>query len=115
MSESVSPFPDDVALCHEIIRQQADTIQESQRRIEQLELEVARLPRRQCGPGRERVDPDQLRLCADDDLEGDPRVIAEEPRESEVTPPRRPWRRRGRKRLPADLPRQRVEYQLSPE
>src|SRR5437868_5428881 len=37
MSEPAAPLPDDLALCHEIIRQQADTIREAQRRIEQLE------------------------------------------------------------------------------
>ena len=37
MCESASPLPDDLALCHEIIRQQAETIRESRRRIEQLE------------------------------------------------------------------------------
>jgi hypothetical protein len=40
MCEPAAPLPDDLALCHEIIRQQADTIRESQRRIEQLEHQV---------------------------------------------------------------------------
>jgi transposase len=46
MSEPDKPIPDDLALCHEIIRQQADTIRESQRRIEQLEHQVEQLRRR---------------------------------------------------------------------
>jgi hypothetical protein len=62
MSEPAASLPDDLALCHEIIRQQADTIRESQRRIEQLEHQVEQLLRRQYGPRRESVDPAQLRL-----------------------------------------------------
>ena len=48
MCESASPLPDDLALCHEIIRQQAETIRESQRRIEQLEHQVELLRRSAC-------------------------------------------------------------------
>ena len=47
MSESAALLPDDPALCHEIIRQQADTIRELQRRIAQLEQRVEQLLRRQ--------------------------------------------------------------------
>src|SRR5262249_814736 len=114
MSEPDEPLPDDLALCHEIIRQQADTIRESQRRIEQLEHQVEQLLRRQYGPRRERVDPGQLRLftdATDDDAE----ATAEEPPEPEGAKPRRHWRRTGRQRLPEDLPRKRVEYELTPE
>jgi transposase len=115
MCESAARLPDDLALCHEIIRQQADTIRESRRRIEQLEHQVELLLRRQFGPRRERVDPDQLRLFTDDATEDDPRTTAEEPPGPELAKPRRYWRRRGRQRLPEDLPRTRVEYALSPE
>lgn len=66
MCEPAAPLPDDLALCHEIIRQQADTIQESRRRIEQLEHQVELLLRRQFGPRRESVDPAQLCLFTDD-------------------------------------------------
>jgi transposase len=115
MSEPAAPLPDDLALCHEIIRQQAETIRESQRRIAQPEHQVEQLLRCQYGPRRERVDLDQLRLFAADDAEDEPRTTAEEPPGPEVAKPRRYWRRRGRQRLPEDLPRTRVEYELSPE
>ena len=114
MCEPAPPLPDDLALCHEIIRQQADTIRESQRRIEQLEHQVEQLLRRQYGPRRESVDPAQLRLFTDptDDVT---KATIEEPLGSDVAKPRRYWRRTGRQRLPEDLPRKRVEYELSPE
>src|SRR5262249_31021110 len=115
MSDSGEPLPDDLALCHEIIRQQADTIRESQRRIEQLEHQVEQLLRRQYGPRRERVDPDQLRLFTDDATEETSEATGDVPPEADVTEPKRHWRRTGRQRLPEDLPRKRVEYALPPE
>ena len=83
MSEPAAPLPDDLALCHEIIRQQADTIQQSQRRIEQLEHQVELLLRRQFGPRRESVDPNQLRLFTDEAPEGVAEGTTQEPPESE--------------------------------
>src|SRR4051812_46821802 len=109
MCESGSALPDDLALCHEIIRQQAETIRESRRRIEQLEHQVEILIRRQFGPRRESVDPGQLRLFGDDA----PDPVAEGPPEPEDAKPKRRWRRTGRQRLPEGLPRKRVEYELS--
>ena len=79
MCEHAAPLPDDLALCHEIIRQQADTIQQSQRRIEQLEHQVELLLRRQYGPRRESVDPNQLRLFTDDAPEDVAEGTTEEP------------------------------------
>ena len=112
MSEPDEPLLDDLALCHGIIRQQADTIRESQRRIEQLEHQVEQLLRRQYGPRRESVDPDQLRLFADEEDEGDPGTP---PEPQDAAPVRRRWRRRGRQRLPEHLPRERIEYELTAE
>jgi hypothetical protein len=106
MSEPAVTLPDDLALCHEIIRQQADTMRDSQRRIEQLEHKVEQLLRRQYGPRREHVDPDQLRLFTDEEpeglAEGEP---APPPGPQDAAPARRRWRRRGRQRLPEHLPR----------
>ena len=115
MSESATPLPDDLGLCHEIIRQQAETIRESQRRIAQLEHQVEQLLRRQYGPRRERIDPAQLRLFTDDTPEDIPEATDGEPAVSDDGKPRRTWRRRGRQRLPDDLPRKRVEYELTAE
>src|SRR3954471_9745185 len=115
MSEHAVPLPDDLALCHEIIRQQADTIQQSQRRIEQLEHQVELLLRRQYGPRRESVDPNPLRLFTDDTPEDVAEGTTEEPPESEEAKPKRRWRRRGRQKLPEGLTRKRIEHELSPE
>src|SRR4051794_10639505 len=108
-------LPDDLALCHEIIRQQADTIEESRRRIEQLEHQVEQLLRRQYGPRRESFAPDQLLLFTDDATEDLVADAPDEPSEAEGTRTKRRWRRRGRQRLPEHLPRQRIEYELPAE
>jgi transposase len=115
MCDHAAPLPDDLALCHEIIRQQADTIQQSQRRIEQLEHQVELLLRRQFGPRRESVDPNQLRLFTDDAPDAITEAATEELPESEGAKPKRRWRRRGRQKLPESLPRKRIEYELSAE
>jgi transposase len=106
-------LPQDLALCHELIRQQADTIRQAQRRIEQLEHLVAQMLRRQYGPRSERLDPGQLRLFADD-----PAGETAESQPAEAVPedrgtPARTWRRRGRRTLPEHLPRERIVLELS--
>jgi transposase len=115
MCKHASPLPDDLGLAHEIIRQQADTIQQSQRRIEQLEHQVELLLRRQYGPRRESVDPNQLRLFTEDIPEDVAEGSDEAPPESEQAKPKRRWRRKGRQTLPESLPRKRIEYELDAE
>src|SRR3954462_11494561 len=87
MCEHAAPLPDDLDLCHDIIRQQADTIQELQRLSEQLEHEVELLLRRQYGPRRESVDPNQLRLFTDDAPDAIDEAAAEEPRSRKTRNP----------------------------
>src|SRR3954470_9446928 len=115
MCEHASPLPDDLGLCHEIIRQQADTIRESQRRIEQLEHQVELLLRRQYGPRRESVDPDQLRLFTEDAPEDVDEGTTDKPPKFEEAKPKRRWRHVGRQTLPESLPRKRIEYELTDE
>ena len=92
MNDSEASLPEDVALCHELIRQQADSLERAQRRIEQLEHAMDLLLRQKYGPRSERLDPNQLRLFIE---EGDEPVPAEpdvfpEPPET----PKRTWKRR---------------------
>ncbi|QEH35483.1 Transposase IS66 family protein [Aquisphaera giovannonii] len=113
MCEHATPPPTDLELCHEIIRQQAETIRAAQRRIEQLEHQLGLVLRRQFSPRRERVDPDQLRLFTEDAAADVAEATPEEAPGPEVAKPKRHWRRKGRQRLPEGLPRKRVEYPLS--
>src|SRR5262249_9343298 len=116
MSQPDAPLPTDLDLCHEIIRQQAATIEEAQRRIEQLEHQIEQLLRRQYGPRRESVDPDQLRLFTEDAPQGLAAGATEAPPERGARAPGgRGWRGRGRQRLPEPRPRERIESELTAE
>jgi len=112
MSDAEVPLPDDVALCHELIRQQAATIQEARRRIEQLEHAVALLLRQRYGPRSERIDPNQLRLFDDEAGEAPPPPTPEGLPKAEDAAARS-WRRRGRQKLPEHLPRERIVLELT--
>lgn len=90
------------------------TIQAQRRTIEQQARQIAQLLRRQYGPKQERVDPDQLMLFTSDELQ---QVIAElsPPEEQPDSSPSRKRPGHGRRRLPADLPREQKIYELSAE
>jgi len=102
-----SELPDDVELLQEMVRQYEATVTELQRRVEQLEQQLAALTRRYYGPRRERFDDRQQLLFEVDD----------EPATEENLPARRRAKRaasrgHGRRRLPVHLLRKRIEYEL---
>src|SRR4051812_44281450 len=106
-----APLPDDLALCHEIIRRQADSLKEARRRIEQLERSVGLLLRQRFGPRSERLDPNQLQLFADEGGESVPESGPDvAPVGTEKS--KRTWRRLGRQTLPEHLPRVPVVIEL---
>src|SRR3954471_6521793 len=113
MNNAEASLPNDLALCHELIRQQADSLEKAQRRIEQLEHSVDLLLRQKYGPRSERIDPNQLRLFIE---EGDEPVLMEPDVPLEAPEkPKRTWKRRGRHTLPEHLPRVPVVIELSEE
>src|SRR3954471_18894770 len=98
-------LPDDLDVCHGMIRELAASYREARRRIDQLEHRLDLLLRRLYGPKSERLDPDQMLLFADQ-VEEDTRATAQDDPTSEETPPqprRRPVKGHGRRVLPADL------------
>src|SRR3954447_17951385 len=100
MNDAEVVLPNDVALCHELIRHQADSLQKAQRRIEQLEHAMDVLLRQRYGPRSERLDPNQLRLFTEEGEESipsatDPDGVPEIPEQAKRT-----WKRRGRQTLP---------------
>ena len=109
-------LPDDVALCHAMLREQGLTIEQQERRLAQLEHQLALLLRAHCGPRSEKVDPAQLALF---DTQPSSDELTPEPAAEEATPGQtiREHVRRGggRQTLPADLPRKRIEHLLPPE
>src|SRR6476659_9549958 len=95
MNDAEVDLPNDVALCHELIRQQADSLDKAQRRIEQLEHAMDVLLRQKYGPRSERLDPNQLRLFTDEgDESASPQDADAEP--ESPAKPMRTWKRRGR-------------------
>jgi transposase len=112
MNDAEVDLPNDVALCHELIRQQANSLDKAQRRIVQLEHAMDVLLRQKYGPRSERVDPNQLRLFTED---GDDSAASQETDVVTESPakPTRTWKRRGRQTLPEHLPRVPVVIELS--
>jgi transposase len=112
MTDAEAALPNDITLCHELIRQQAAALRQAQRRIEQLEHSVDLLLRQRYGPRSELIDPNQLRLFTG---EGDDPIPSEESTVALPCPAKleRTWKRRGRQALPEHLPRVPVIIELS--
>jgi transposase len=112
MNDAEVDLPNDVALCHELICQQADSLDKVQRRIEQLEHAMDVLLRQKYGPRSERLDPNHLRLFTEENDEAatsqEADIVLESPEK-----PKRTWKRRGRQTLPEHLPRVPVVIELS--
>ena len=109
--DAPTDLPDDVALCHAMLLEQGLTIEQQGRRLAQLEHQLALLLRAHCGPRSEKVDPAQLALFETTPAAEEP-AAAPAP-EQTVCEHRR--RGGGRRMLPTDLLRQRIEHTLSPE
>ena len=98
-----------------VIAEQLTTIEQQQHTIRQQELQLTRLLRRGYGPQRERIDPDQLLLFTEEELE----ELVKELKSSHEQPsddssaPQRKRRGHGRRPLPKNLPREQVVYELS--
>jgi len=106
-------LPQDVPGCHAVIQQLLETVQQSQGRIGKLEHQLAQLLRYRYGQHAEKSDESQLLLFAKDVLAPDAEKTVESPAPQEE--PAKSKKRRGRKRLPKNLPRKRMVHELLPE
>ena len=86
------------------------TIQSQRQKLEKQEQTIADLLSALRGKKRERIDPDQLLMFDLGELE----QLAEEQAAPEPAPPRR-RKGHGRRRLPADLPREEIVHELPEE
>jgi transposase len=109
MLAPVSDLPIDTPTLQSLVLGLMDTLQEKDRRIDQLSSQLEALKRHLFGRRSEKLDPGQLAL----DL-GELSVAEVEAVEESAAEPVREGARRGhgRRRLPSDLPRQRVEYDV---
>ena len=102
-------MPNDVTLLQEIVAQQSSTIDSLQSELAQLKHYVAQLVRARFGPRSERLDPNQLTLFTAPVVEASPPAL-----DVEETPVQSHTRRGGgRNELPAVLPRERIEHDLT--
>lgn len=99
-----SKLPEDVAVCHGLIRELLSTHHTQQRRIDHLEHQLDQLLKRLYGPRADTVHPDQGTLFGDPPPEPNPPPVEkhQEPK------PATPSKGHGRKALPADLRRETV-------
>lgn len=113
-----APLPNDLAGCHALIelqrqvqQQLAEQLDGATRKITHMEHQLQQLLRRLYGRSSERIDPRQMVLFAEmlKQLEAqDPPV--EEP--APAAPPAAPRKGHGRRRIPDDLPRERIVHDL---
>jgi transposase len=109
-------LPDDPDVLRRMIIELLSTLHERDRRVGQLEHRLDQLLRQLYGPRAERVDAAQLKLFAAELLAAQEQAAAEaadtEPEPAPTAPPgKRPGH--GRRRLPENLRRERVEHELS--
>jgi len=105
-------LPADVEQCHALIAELVQTLDLKDRRLRQMQHELERLLRWRYGAKRERVDENQLFLFAAEVLAAAATEARTEPA-AECPKPPRPGH--GRKLLPRQLKRRRVEHDLGPE
>ena len=107
-------LPNDLSLCHAMIRELVEHLRKQDRELDGVRQRFDQLLRRLYGPKSERFRPDQPGLF-DHLFDGEPAPPpAEEPATPEATP--RPRRKgHGRRRLPADLVRERLVHDLPDE
>lgn len=104
-------FPDDLAACHALIEVQREQLDNVTRKISRMEHQLQQLLRRLYGRSSEKIDPSQMALFAEM-LEGLQEQSPPAEAESEPTSPPAKRTGHGRRRLPEDLPRERVVHDL---
>ena len=118
MSKDAHSLPDDPAKLkamvlqyQQMVGQYEETVQAQQTKLQQQEHRIAQLLRRLFGPKQERVDPDQLTLFDQEDIE----AIAAEPQRDGQGKKKKGRRGHGRRPLPKSWPRETIVYELSEE
>ena len=117
---STIDLPEDIQLCHELIRQLLETLNEARRENDQLMHRLRQLLRARFGPRAEKLDEAQLRLFAQQILDPQAAEVSPDREASEAEAEAASSRRKakgngGRKALPENLPRQRVVHEVPEE
>ena len=109
-------LPSDLAACHALIRQLLEHLDNSSRKLTQMEHQLQQLLRRLYGRSSENIDPKQMALFAEmlKQLEAQNPVVEPEPAPA-ATPAPTNRKGHGRRRIPDDLPRERQIHDLPEE
>ncbi|WP_444944670.1 IS66 family transposase [Microbulbifer sp. ZKSA006] len=116
ISETAEQLPDDPEALKALLRQQSEQLENRQQRIRLLEEQILLLQNKRFGSSSEKADSSQINLfneaetLADDAIE---EASPDTPSTETVTYTHR--KSAGRKPLPQDLPRVRIEHDLSEE
>jgi transposase len=110
-----TPLPDDLTVCHQMIRELLATLGEQRQDLDQLRARLDQLLRRLYGPRAERFDPNQPWLFADLNTPAAAAATVSATPEPAVADEAKPSKRQGhgRKKLPQHLRRERVDYTLT--
>ena len=105
-------LPSDLAACHALIRQLLEQLNNSSRKLTQLEHQLQQLLRRLYGRSSEKIDSKQMALFTEllKQLEAQNPPAEEPPPAAPAAPTNR--KGHGRRRIPDDLPRERVIHDL---
>lgn len=108
-------LPNDLAVCHALIRQLLEQLNNSHRKLTQMEYQLQQLLRRLYGRSSEKIDPKQMVLFAEmlKQLEEQNPPTEEPP--APPAPPAASRKGHGRRRIPDDLPRERIIHDLPEE
>jgi len=102
-------LPNDLATCQTLIQQLHEALEQAQRRNRQLEHRLELLLKARFGPRADRLNPAQLLLFAEELLA---KAEAAAPAPAPPSAGRPSRKGHGRRRLPAELPRQQVVHDL---
>ena len=110
---TIKRLPKDLEACHAMIEQLLASLGDAHRKIGTMEHQLQQVLRRLYGRSSEKVDPKQMALFAELLAQADAQTAPLDPpvpAEPAPTPVAR--KGHGRRKLPADLPRQRVVHDL---
>jgi transposase len=105
-------LPSDLGTCHALIRQLLEQLDDSSRKLTQMEHQLQQMLRRLYGRSSEKIDPKQMALFTEMLKKLEAQNPPAEPPATAPTPPAVPHKGHGRRRIPDSVPRERVIHDL---
>jgi len=108
-------LPEDLSLCHELIRELLEKIRKEETLNQKLQHQLEQLLKSRYGPRADRIDPNQKLLFEEILKELNAPKEETKPKEAPSQKEKRNGKGHGRKPLPAHLPRKKIEHDIDPE